>query len=129
LGEGRASTVQAITAWTAESRLRALKGRLVEAHFDFGGRRREVVIGRFVRFYRYGALFVQDAHTGSFNCDFESRTKPAFVSYVEVAAHHCVVRPVDTEDTRLVPVGLLGATRVPRGAAVAVADGEAVGDG
>ena len=118
-----------ITVATAESRLRALKDRLVEARFDFGGRTRTTMIGRFVRFYRHGALFVEEAHTGSFNGSLESRTKPAFVSYVEVAVRQCVVRPVDKENTSLVPVGLFGEARVPRGAAVAVVDGEAVGDG
>ena len=118
-----------MTVVTAERRLRALKGRLVEARFDFGGRTRTTMIGRFVRFYRHGALLLQDGHTGSYNGDFESRTKPAFVSYVEVAVSQCVVRPVDKENTSLVPVGLFGEVRVPRGAAVAMGQGEAVGDG
>ena len=118
-----------ITVAMAERRLRALGGRLVEAHFDLGGRRKETVVGRFVRFYRHGALLVQDAHTGSFNGDFESRTKPAFVSYVEVAVRQCVVRRVEKEDTELVPVGLLGEARVPRGAVVVVLSDEAASDG
>lgn len=118
-----------MTVVTAERRLRALKGRLVEARFDFGGRTRTTMIGRFVRFYRHGALLLQDGHTGSYNGDFESRTKPAFVSYVEVAVRQCVVRRVETEDTELVPVGLLGEARVPRGAAVVVLSGEAASDG
>jgi hypothetical protein len=112
---------------SGEAKLRALRGRLVEARFDFGGRTRTTAIGRFARFYRHGALFVPDGHTGSFNGDFESRMKPMFVSYVEVAVRQCVARPVDEEDTTLVPVGLMGEVRVPRSAAVAV--GEAAGDG
>ena len=118
-----------VTVAMVESELRALQGRLVQARFDFGGRARTTVVGRFVRFYRHGALFVEEAHTGSFNGSLESRTKPAFVSYVEVAVRQCVVRPVEKADTRLVPVGLLGEARVPMGAVVAVAGGEAVGDG
>lgn len=103
------------TVTIAESKLRALKGRLVEARFDFGGKNHTAEVGQFVRFYRHGALFVRNAHTGSFNGSLESRTKPTFVSYVEVAVRHCVVVPIAEEDTVPVPVGLFGETRAREG--------------